>query len=47
MHRHRLPGEVGGSPSLEVLQSCKDVVLRDVGCGLVIEQGDLRSRFQL
>jgi len=30
---HRLPREVGQSPSLEVLKSQVDVALRDVGSG--------------
>ena len=30
-HWHRLPREVVGSPSLEVLEKCGDVALRDVG----------------
>lgn len=44
MHRHRLPGEVGESLSLEVLQSCEDVVLRDVSSGLVVERDDLSAQ---
>ena len=35
MQWHRLPREVGESPSPEVLQSCGDVALRDVGGGQV------------
>ena len=44
MHRHGLPGEVGESLSLEVLQSCEDVVLRDVSSGLVVERDDLSAQ---
>ena len=44
MHRHGLPGEVGESLSLEVLQSCEDVVLRDVSSGLVMNEMTLVLR---
>ena len=32
---HRLHGEVGESPSLEVFQNHRDVTLRDMGSGQV------------
>jgi len=32
-HWHRLPREVVGSLSLEVLQNCGDVALKDTVCG--------------
>ena len=44
VHWHRLPREVVGSPSLEVLQNRGDVALRDMvtghgGCGLGLDLG--------
>jgi len=48
---HRLPGEVGESPSLEVFNNHVDVALRDTvsghgGDGLVVGVGDSSDLFQ-
>jgi len=29
-HWHRLPREVVGSPSLEIVKNCRDVTLKDI-----------------
>ena len=52
MHWHRLPRDVVGSPSLEVLKNHGDVALRAVVMGtqwgwVGVGLGDLRGLFQL
>ena len=44
----QLPREMVGSPSLQALQNCGDVVLRDVVSGAWVEVGlvDLSGLFQ-